>query len=124
MRDRLDRGRQPKHGPIFLQRLDILRAKYGPTAGIDYKLVTAGEFPADIGLQIAKVVPTLLGDDLRNRTLRTLDNLRIGLHELSSQSRRKQPAHRTLAGPPVANQHDIHEKRDSRTARMTSAGAA
>ena len=77
-RDRLDGGRQPKHSPIFLQRLDILRAKYSPTAGIDYELVTAGELPADIGLQIAKVVPSLLGDDLRNRTLRTLDDLRIG----------------------------------------------
>src|SRR5580765_2067083 len=76
--DRLDRGRQPKYGAILLQRLDILRAKYGPTAGIDYEMVTTGEFLADIGLQIAKVIPSLLGDDLRNRTVRMFDNLRIG----------------------------------------------
>src|SRR5262245_28986909 len=122
--DCLDGSRKPEHRAIFLQGLHILRAKYGSATGVNHKPVTTGEFSADLGLQIAKILPSFLGNDLRNRPLCTFNNLCIGRHELPSQSRSKPSAHRTLASPSIAHQHDIHEKRDSRTERMTSAGAA
>ena len=49
LHNRLDRGRQPKYDAMFLQRVDILRAKYGPSASIDYEVITIRKFSADIG---------------------------------------------------------------------------
>src|SRR5678815_2956342 len=91
-RDRSDGSCQPKQCAAFFQCLYILCAKYGPTAGVDDKTVTSSELPADLGLQIAEIFPSFLGNDLWNRAFRALDNLLIGGHKLSSQSHRKQLA--------------------------------
>ena len=114
---------QPDELAISLQHPDVLWPKNRSTAGIDHELVTLGKIPTDVGLHIAEVLPSMPGYDFRNRLLGSLDDLCIGRDEFATQPCGKHLPDRAFAGTPITDQHNIHEKLDSRTAPAIAAAA-
>ena len=116
-------GGEPEHNPFGFQVIHVVLPQDGPAACIDDQLVFSSQIAADLRLKVSKMIPAMLRDDLRDGPSGTTDDFGVGGHERATGSLGEQLADTGFSSAAVADENDIHAKRDSKTFRITSAGA-
>lgn len=122
-RNRLYRSGQPEQRPGLFETLHILRSKNRAAACINYQSFPRSEFLTHRRFEVTEIFPAMLRNNLRNRLSGTPHNLGIGGYQRPTEPPGQNFTDCAFPGSAIADQDDVHWKRDSKTARITSAGA-
>lgn len=123
LRNRRNRCGQPKHQAIGFEGIQIFRSENNPAAGIDDQMIACFERGARLGFEVSKVVPAVLRHNVRNAFLHPLNDLGVRGDRLPPEPCGEDFCDGAFPGSSIPNQHEIHEKEDSNTRRMTVIGA-
>src|SRR5262247_193636 len=116
-------SREAQQQAVLFECSYVFLAENGPPTGVDDEIVAPCEVLANFRFQIPEILPAMVCNDLRNRTAGAPDNFLIRGDDCATQLGSQSPPDCALSGPSITDQHDVHEKRDSKTSRMTLRGA-